>query len=244
MMNESINIYKDAIALSEGFTSFLKAEMEERDSLSISLSGGSTPKVLFKYWADNYNKSIDWERISFFWGDERCVPPDDPMSNYGMTKELLFDKIERIDESKIYRIQGESTITDEIRRYEILMNKQLPKEDGIPSFDIMMLGMGDDGHTVSIFPDQITLWDSKDNCVMAEHPETKMKRISMTGRVVNNSRNIAFLVTGKSKAEKVKEIIEQRDRFIDLYPAARVNPVHGNLYWFLDEEAATYLNIN
>lgn len=244
MMNESINIYKDTISLSEGFTSFLKAELDERDSLSISLSGGSTPKVLFKYWADNYSKSMDWERVSFFWGDERCVPPDDPMSNYGMTKELLFDKVERIDTSKIFRIQGESTIDDEIRRYELLMNKYLPKENGIPCFDIMMLGMGDDGHTVSIFPDRIALWDNKNNCVVAEHPETKMKRISMTGRVVNNSRNIAFLVTGKSKAEKVKQIIEHRDRFIDLYPAARVNPGHGNLYWFLDEEAAACLDIS
>lgn len=242
MINESINIYKDAEALSEGFTSFLMSEMEERDGLSISLSGGSTPKALFEHWSANYSKSIDWQRISFFWGDERCVPPGDSMSNYGMTKRLLFDKVEKIDKSKIYRIHGEDNIQDEIGRYESLMNRHLPKENGIPCFDIMMLGMGDDGHTVSIFPNRIDLWDNANNCVQAEHPETGMKRISLTGRVVNNAANIAFLVTGKNKAEKVRQIIERRESFMNIYPAARVNPVHGNLYWFLDEEAAGQLS--
>lgn len=241
MTNETINIYKDAKALAEGFTSFLQAVLDERESLNISLSGGSTPKVIFKHWADNYKNIIDWQKMSFFWGDERCVPPDDTMSNYGMTKSFLFDSIDKIEQSKIFRIYGENDINGEIKRYESVLNKHLPKQNELPCFDIMMLGMGDDGHTVSIFPDEIGLWDSKTNCVEAEHPETKMKRISLTGRVVNNSENIIFLVTGRNKAEKVKQIIEQRDKFIDIYPASRVNPTHGNLYWFLDEEASALL---
>jgi len=241
MTNETINIYKDTKALAEGFTSFLQAELDEKQNLNISLSGGSTPKVIFKHWADTYKTIIDWQKISFFWGDERCVAPEDAMSNYGMTKSLLFDSIDKIDQSKIFRIHGENDTKSEIRRYEGILSKYLPKQNELPCFDIMMLGMGDDGHTVSIFPDQIDLWDSKTNCVEAHHPETKMRRISLTGRIVNNSNNIIFLVTGRNKAEKVKQIIEQRNKFIDLYPAARVNPTHGNLYWFLDEEAACLL---
>ncbi|HCO68839.1 MAG TPA: 6-phosphogluconolactonase [Dysgonomonas sp.] len=241
MTNETINIYKDAKALSEGFTSFLQTEMEDKESISISLSGGSTPKTLFQYWAECCNNLIEWQKMCFFWGDERCVPPDDPLSNYGMTKKFLFDFIEKITPSHIHRIHGENDIKDELRKYEGILSRELPKHNELPCFDIMMLGLGDDGHTASIFPDQIELWESRRNCVEAVHPETKMKRISLTGRIINNSNNIAFLVTGKNKARKVKEIIGERDKFMNLYPAARVNPTHGNLYWFLDEEVASLL---
>lgn len=240
-MIEKVNIYKDTVALSEGFTSFLKEELQKRDMLNISLSGGSTPKALFNYWADQYKDSIDWQRIAFYWGDERCVPPDDEMSNFGMTKDLLFSKVDAILKKQIHRIHGENDPEEEIVWYTGIMNRFLPRENNYPVFDIMMLGLGDDGHTVSIFPNQIELWDDQSDCVLAHHPETGMTRISLTGNVVNNSRNIAFLVTGKSKAEKVKHIIQQRKDFLDKYPAARVNPTAGNLYWFLDEEAASLL---
>lgn len=240
-MNETINIYKDSAALSEGFTSLLKNQLAEKENISLSLSGGSTPKALFKYWAANYSQTLDWERIVFFWGDERCVPPEDAMSNFGMTKDLLFDIVKKIDYKKIHRIHGENDPEEEAECYEYIMDKYLPKENDIPCFDIFMLGLGNDGHTVSIFPNQISLWDNPNNCVGAKHPETCMPRISMTGRVVNNARNVAFLVTGKDKAEKVKQIIRQREEYINTYPAAKVNPVHGNLYWFLDEDAASLL---
>lgn len=241
MINETIHIYKDTAALSEGFTSLLNDELKKKERINLSLSGGSTPKSLFKYWTANHSHSIDWERIAFFWGDERCVPPEDPMSNFGMTKDLLFDVIHQIERKKIHRIHGENEPEEEIEWYEDIMDKYLPKENGLPSFDIFMLGLGDDGHTVSIFPNQICLWDSPHNCVEAKHPGTWMTRISMTGRVVNNARNIAFLVTGKNKAEKVKQIIRHREEYRDTYPAARVDPSHGNLHWFLDEEAASLL---
>lgn len=240
-MIEKINIYKDTEALSEGFTSFLKEELQKRDMLNISLSGGSTPKALFRHWADNYKDSLEWERISFYWGDERCVPPDDDMSNFGMTKDLLFSKVDAIVKKQIHRIHGENDPEEEIVWYTGIMNRFLPRENNYPVFDIMMLGLGDDGHTVSIFPNQINLWDNASDCVLAKHPDTGMLRVSLTGNVVNNSRNIAFLVTGKNKAEKVKQIIQERKNYFDKYPAARVNPVEGNLYWFLDEEAASLL---
>lgn len=110
-----------------------------------------------------------------------------------------------------------------------------------PCFEIVMLGLGDDGHTVSIFPDQISLWDSKDFCVIGEHPESKMKRVSLSGQVVNNAQYVVFLATGKNKAEKVRDIIKNREQFLDKYPAAKVNPKKGYLYWFLDQEAASLL---
>lgn len=240
-MIEKINIYKDIQSLSEGFTSFLKDELAKRDEVNISLSGGSTPKALFNHWASNYKDTLDWKRVVFYWGDERCVPPDDEMSNFGMTKDLLFSKVDAIVKKQIHRIHGENDPEEEIVWYTGIMNRFLPREDNYPVFDIMMLGLGDDGHTVSIFPDQIDLWNTPSDCVLAKHPETGMQRISLTGHVVNNSRNVAFLVTGKNKAQKVKEIIQQRTEFLDKYPAARVNPEKGNLYWFLDEEAASLL---
>lgn len=241
-MIEKINIYKDAEALNEGFTSFFKEELQKKNGeLNISLSGGSTPKALFKHWASKYKETIDWGRVVFFWGDERCVPPDDEMSNFGMTKDLLFNNVDSILKKQIHRIHGENDPDEEIVWYTGIMNRFLPRENNYPVFDIMMLGLGDDGHTVSIFPDQINLWNTQADCVLAKHPETGMTRISLTGNVVNNSNNIAFLVTGKNKAEKVKQIIQERAAYEDKYPAAKVKPVHGNLYWFLDEDAASLL---
>lgn len=241
MMDKKINIYKDVEALSEGFTSLLQEELAKREIVNVSLSGGSTPKALFNYWVANCKESIDWNRVAFFWGDERCVRPTNEMSNFGMTKKLLFDKIPAIDKKKIHRIHGENESKEEVQWYTSIMDKYLPKENNLPAFDIMMLGMGDDGHTVSIFPHQIELWDAEADCVTAQHPETGMERISLTGRLVNNSRNIVFLVTGKNKAEKVKRIVEEREKFADTYPAAKVTPLNGKLFWMLDEEAASLL---
>lgn len=240
-MKDIINIYKDAEALSEAFTALLQEELAKKDLVNISLSGGTTPKSIFKYWADNCQTSIDWRRLIFFWGDERCVPPGDEHSNYGMTKEFLFSKIPAISKRQIHRIHGEGEPEEEAIWYSNIIKGFVPYVNDTPSFDIMMLGLGDDGHTVSIFPDQINLWEDPKKCVVAKHPTSNMKRVSLTGRIVNNSQNIVFLAMGKNKAEKVKEIIEQREQFFDKYPAARVNPNFGKLYWFLDEEAASLL---
>lgn len=241
IMSKEVNIFKDVEALCESFTSLLKEELSKREVVNISLSGGTTPKALFNYWVANCRESIDWKRIAFFWGDERCVRPTDEMSNFGMTKNLLFDKISAIDKRKIHRIHGENEPNEEVRWYTAVMDKYLPKENNLPVFDIMMLGMGDDGHTVSIFPHQIELWDVEADCVTAQHPDTDMERVSLTGRIVNNSRNIVFLVTGSNKAEKVKQIVREREKCVGLYPAAKVKPTNGKLFWMLDEDAASLL---
>ena len=153
-----------------------------------------------------------------------------------MTVEHLLSKIE-IPEENIHRIQGESAPREEAERYSEVLKKELPETYDLPQFDLIILGMGDDGHTASIFPYEIGLWNADQFCEVAEHPETGQKRITITGQIINHAVTVAFLVTGEGKAEKVGKIIDKRDGFKS-YPAHLVDPTSGNLFWFLDEAAA------
>ena len=223
------------------FTDWLKSVLNEKNgTISIALSGGNTPKALFDFWVAQHKNDIDWNKIKFFWGDERCVPPNDEQSNYKMTKEHLFDFLP-IPEKNIFRIKGEDDSELEAKRYSEILQNELDSVGGVPSFDIVMLGMGDDGHTASIFPNRIDLWESPEICLVASHPQSGQKRVSLSGKTINAAQNVAFLVTGKNKAEKVKAIIENRTEAEKVYPAAKVAPISGNLLWFLDEEAANLL---
>lgn len=239
-MQPEINIFEDRSALNRAFTERMKSILQQKEIVTLALSGGTTPKSMFDYWAQLPEGEINWKKIRFFWGDERCVPPTDDDSNYKMTKEHLFDIVPVPDEN-IFRIRGESDPRAEAGRYGELLGRELETVDGVPSFDILMLGMGDDGHTASIFPHEIALWDSPENCVAATHPVSGQKRVSLSGRVINAARNVFFLVTGENKADKVKEIIEQPDEAEKKYPAALVQPNSGHLYWFLDDKAAQKL---
>ncbi len=241
MIKDETYIYKNTQQLSIGFTQFLINEViKDKLSVNIALSGGSTPKAIFDYWASRFKDEIPWEKIKFFWGDERCVPPDDEMSNYGMTKKHLFDHI-KIPAKNIFRIQGEDVPSDEAKRYSKVLEQQSGDINNTPELDLIILGLGDDGHTASIFPHEINLWDSNQDCVVAQHPETGMKRISFTGKVINNASKVIFLVTGENKAQKVKSIIKNRNDFKNKYPGARVNPKNQILYWFMDEKAASLI---
>jgi len=241
MIKDDLRIYDDLSSLSEGFTSFLTNEvMNGSQPINIALSGGSTPKVIFNYWSSQCKDSINWENICFFWGDERCVPPNDEMSNYGMTKEYLLDKI-NISPNNIFRIHGENEAHEEALWYSDVLDDYLPVVNEIPAFNLVMLGLGDDGHTLSIFPDQIELWNISQNCAVSKHPETGMERVTINGKIVNNSFKVAFLVTGESKAEKIRDIIHNREKYQNLYPAALVNPDSGHIHWFLDKAAASLL---
>ena len=226
--------------LNQSFTGWLRERLAEKDQLTIALSGGSTPKQLFDHWAALPQGEIDWAKIKFFWGDERCVPPTDEESNYRMTREHLFDFVPVPDEN-IFRIHGENDPRSEAVRYGKLLTGELETTNGVPSFDVLMLGMGDDGHTASIFPHEITLWDSPENCVTATHPVSGQKRVSVTGRIINASHHVVFLVTGENKAEKVEEIVKHPDKAEEKYPAALVQPDSGNLTWFMDDKASELL---
>jgi len=235
-----IQIFTSLQDLNRTFTDRLKEILAEKEIVTIALSGGSTPKSLFDYWATLPAQEIDWTKIKFFWGDERCVPPTHEESNYKMTKEHLFDFVQ-VPKGNIYRIFGENDPATEAKRYSKTLQHELETVNGIPSFDIMMLGMGDDGHTASIFPHQIDLWHSEDLCVTATHPVSGQIRVSVSGKVINAARNVVFLVTGENKAHKVEEIISHPDQAAKKYPAALVQPDSENLFWLLDEQAAQKL---
>ncbi|MGQ1888864.1 6-phosphogluconolactonase [Thermophagus sp. OGC60D27] len=209
---------------------------EKNELIHMALSGGSTPETIFDVLSQEYKKSIKWDRIKFFWGDERCVPPDHAESNYRMTREHLFDHTPVLPEN-IFRIKGELSPEEARADYRHILERELPKVNGLPCFDVMLLGMGDDGHTASIFPHEIALWDSPEWCEIGTHPKSGQKRITLTGRVINNSRDIAFLVTGEKKAPKVHEILNQKGQYLS-YPAARVN--REKSLWLLDQEAAQW----
>lgn len=235
--NMEKRVFDNLQELNKSFTDWLKDILKDRNSVTIALSGGSTPKSIFDYWSANHVDDIDWKSIYLFWGDERCVPPTDEQSNYKMTKDHLLDNVP-IPEKNIFRIKGENNPADEAKRYSNLLEMEVDMVDDVPSFDIVILGMGDDGHTASIFPHEIDLWDSEEYCVVATHPDSGQKRVSLSGDVINNAKRVAFLVTGANKAEKVEKIFSSLDDVKDIYPAAKVDPVSGELVWFLDKAAA------
>lgn len=227
-------IFEDKYKLVYGFTEFfLKLASNSNTSLHIALSGGNTPKSWFDHLANNHKNDIAWNKIHLYWGDERCVPPEHRESNFGMTKHHLLDLIS-IPECNIHRIRGEHEPRAEAQRYEAEIISNLGEN---PVFDLIILGMGDDGHTASIFPHEIALWNSPALTVIATHPETGQNRISLTGNVINNSASVAFLVSGQSKWEKVRDIILQKPGSYN-YPAGLVNLENGSLFWFLDKDAA------
>ncbi|MEM1257199.1 MAG: 6-phosphogluconolactonase [Bacteroidota bacterium] len=232
-----IRIYKDKKEVAQQFSAYLFDLVEGKKNFHVALSGGSTPKLIFDVLATEYGDTIDWSKIHFYWGDERCVPPMDDQSNYKMTMEHLFSKID-VPPTNIHRILGEANPTREAMRYANVLEINLDRVGGVPQFDLMVLGMGDDGHTASIFPHEIGLWDAADHCVVATHPDSGQKRVSITGKVINTAREVAFLVTGASKAEKVDEIHNKKTGF-EKYPAALVHPNSRKLTWFLDKEAAS-----
>ncbi|WP_276389899.1 6-phosphogluconolactonase [Eudoraea chungangensis] len=234
-----VNIQESKEETAKAFAEYLAERINNSQSFHLALSGGSTPKAVFDLLAAEYANIIDWSKVFFYWGDERCVLPTDSESNYNMTNSHLLSKI-GISERQVFRIQGENEPSLEARRYAQLLEDKLKPGFGIPQFDMVILGMGDDGHTASIFPFQINLWDARENCIVAAHPETGQKRISITGKIINNAAEVAFLVTGKNKADKVTQIINKTGDYIQ-YPAALVAPRSSNLVWFMDKDAATYL---
>lgn len=213
--------------------------LKENEYYSIALSGGSTPIKIFTYLSENFKDKIDWNKIKFFWGDERCVMPNHSDSNYKLAKDNLFNHI-HLDKKNIFRIEGEVDPYVEAKAHSKILENNLKIENGFPVFDFILLGLGEDGHTASIFPHQIELFNSPNYCEVAQHPDSGQKRITITGNVINNAKTIAFAVIGKKKALKVYEILNNKASARQ-YPAALVNPNNGNLIWLLDQESAKIL---
>ena len=230
-------IFNNKEDVAQKFSAYLFSLLQDKDQIHVALSGGSTPKIVFDELASEYGDQVSWEKVHFYWGDERCVMPTDEQSNYKMTKDHLLSKID-IPEENIHRIKGEADPQEEALNYAALISQNLPTVNGIPQFDLVILGMGDDGHTASIFPHQIGLWDSDELCEVATHPESGQLRITITGKLINNSAKVVFLVTGKNKSAKVREIIRKEGHY-GSYPASLVAPRSDVLIWYLDTEAAS-----
>jgi 6-phosphogluconolactonase len=203
----------------------------------IALSGGNTPKKLFKILAKQYKDKIHWERIHFWWGDERCVSPTSDESNFKMANDLLFTQVP-VPSKNIHRIKGENRPEEEAERYAAEISKNLLSRGGFPAFDLILLGLGDDGHTASIFPDRMDILEDSRIVAVAKHPITAQKRITLTGKVLNNATRVFFLLTGENKSLRVSEIMNNEEAAKKL-PANYINPKHGVLIWFLDEPAAS-----
>ncbi|MFY0600656.1 MAG: 6-phosphogluconolactonase [Cyclobacteriaceae bacterium] len=229
------HIYESPAEVAENFAQFFLNLTKGNEEFHVALSGGSTPKILFDFISQNLASEFDWSKIHLWWGDERCVPPTDSDSNYKMTKERLIDHIS-IPESNVHRVLGENTPKEEAMRYAEEIEKAIPSQNSLPQFDLILLGMGDDGHTASIFPHEIELLNSKQTCDVAVHPESGQNRITITGDTLNNASNIVFLVTGANKKEKIQSIFTKVGGYLD-YPAAHIKPSEGNLFWFMDKAA-------
>ncbi|MEM9836472.1 MAG: 6-phosphogluconolactonase [Bacteroidota bacterium] len=225
-------------AVAQDFADFLTQQIAAKEGkFTLALSGGSTPKLLFKLLADNYQDKIDWSKVHCFWGDERMVPPTDSESNYGVTKALLLDHID-IPAKNIHAVPTELSEMEATSAYANTITAQVEhNENGLPVFDLIMLGMGDDGHTASIFPHEKELLQAPTLTALATHPISGQKRVTLTGPVINNAKVVAFLVTGHKKTARTAQIINKEHHYQD-FPAAHIQPTKGALHWFLDEAAA------
>ena len=233
------SIFETPLILAKAFAAEFKKITDEfisaNGNINIALSGGKTPKLLFSVLAEEYPDNILWSKVNFYWADERCVPPESSESNYGEADRILFRKINLYE--NVHRIIGENDPSAEAERYSALLKQNLPFENDLPKFDLMLLGMGEDGHTASIFPDRMDLLKSEKYCETAVHPASNQKRITLTGKVINNSDRIYFLVTGKNKEHVVKIISERKEDSL-IYPAGNIKQKNGDVNWFLDQDAA------
>ena len=210
---------------------------EPGKTFNIALSGGSTPALMFDLWANEYSDITPWTRMKVFFVDERCVPPENSDSNYGMVRSLLVGVVP-IDYENVFRIRGEDRPDKEAVRYSKVVESQVPMQDGWPVFDVILLGSGRDGHTSSIFPGQEKLLSSDMIYEVSYNPNYGPKRIAMTGCPIINARRVIFLITGRNKAEVVEEIYTSGDTG----PAAYIAHHAKNVELFLDDYAAANIN--
>lgn len=212
----------------------------EQHHFNILLSGGNTPTELFKRLSKKYAETIEWERMHLWWGDERCVSPENENSNFKQAYDYLISQVS-IPEENVHRIKGENTPEEEAIRYAGEIKQNLNFRGDNPVFDLVLLGLGEDGHTASIFPDEIELFEDERICAVATHPLSGQKRITITGKVLNNANRVFFLVTGSNKSQRISEIMNDDDA-AKLLPAYYISPTNGELIWYIDEAAAQKIN--
>lgn len=241
-MENTIYLFENPEILAEQLSKIFYKTITNKSIFTVAFSGGKTPATFLKYLANPIFKEHFnvWNNIHVFQVDERMVPPDHSESNFKMIKELLVDKIS-IPYKNIHRIHGENHPDFEVKRYaeEIKQYVELENED--PVFDWIFLGLGEDGHTASIFPNRLDLINGKNICEITTHPITGQKRITITGKVIFNARRVSFIVTGIDKSKVVADILQHKPE-ADKYPASYFCSRDGITEWFLDKEAASKIN--
>jgi 6-phosphogluconolactonase len=241
--DRDILIFDDIRRMSDFMVGKWKELSEEafraKDTFVAALSGGNTPRDFYRDLAALNNSGI-WKRTHIFMVDERYVPFTDADSNYGMLSKLLLDRVPAPAENRHPVPVQERTLEKAAENYEAAIRSffRLQKDD-LPEFDFIMLGMGEDGHTASLFPGRDSLKERKHLVYPVRKAPKKYQRVTLTLPVINNARNIIFLVTGKEKANAVKEVMEEKN---PLLPASMVRPVKGTLSFVLDSEAASLLS--
>lgn len=242
-MKPDLRLFKDMELLSqhaaEIFAEQAARSITARQRFLVALNGGSTPTRLFQLLATEYRNKVDWSKVHIFWGDERCVPPNDPGSCYGQAKELLLDHI-IIPERHIHRIKGE--LEPVAASMEYAQTLKSFAEDGFefPRFDLVYLGMGEDGHTASLFPGSPVEATEATLPVTAHYQDRPANRVTLTQRVFNQAHMIVFMAAGEKKAVTLAEVLSDRYN-PELYPAQRIDPKDGELIWLVDEDAASKL---
>jgi 6-phosphogluconolactonase len=226
-----------AEAAARDFAAKAEGAIDERGRFAVALAGGSTPKATYEALARDYADKLDWSRVHVFFGDERTVPPHHEDSNYRMAHETLLS---RIPVGSVHRMRSELPPGEAAAAYEEELRDFFGMSDGPPSFDLILLGLGEDGHTASLFPETAAL-DVTDRWVVA-NPVLKLEttRLTFTLPVINAAKAVTFLVAGESKADALKEILEG-DADPRGYPAKFVRPEGGDVTWMVDRAAAKLL---
>jgi 6-phosphogluconolactonase len=222
-------------AVASAISKLAAKAIAERGRFTIALSGGNTPRALYELLARNYSTEIDWKHVHLFWGDERNVPLSDLESNFRMVKESLLDRTDiPLENVHAVPILMEDIAEAVAIRYAAVLQDVFGQ--GIPEFDLILLGLGNDGHTASLFPG-MSEQEMMNGIVIATRSRVApFERVSLTLKVINNARNVFFLVAGAEKKQILKAVLADERNPDSKYPAARVKP-HGELVWFVDEAA-------
>ncbi len=232
-----------AYAAAEVFAKYATDAARDRGVARVAISGGSTPKRMFALLADPqqpFAAGVPWDKLELYWVDERCVGPEDAESNYRMTQEQLLGRVP-IPAEKVFRMEGELNPEEAANKYETYLRNNFKLEGAqVPSFDLVLLGMGDDGHTASLFPHTDAL-NEMGRLVVANHvPQKDTWRVTLTWPVINQGKHVVFLIEGAAKADKLHEVLLGKYDPESL-PSQLIRPDSGRLNLLLDAEAARRL---
>ncbi len=239
-----VRIYADLEAISEAAALLViescRQAVAERGRALIALSGGSTPARLYELLAHTpYTEQIDWPHVHVFWGDERCVPPEDLDSNYRQAQDALLSLVP-IPGTNVHRVQSEMEPAEAAAAYALTLRLFAAPPLDWPRFDVVLLGMGEDGHTASLFPGSPVDMPSATAAVTADYQGRPARRVTLTPQVFNSARRVLFLAAGESKSATLASVLNGGYR-PELLPAQRIRPSDGQLIWMVDQAAASDL---